>query len=138
MPYRIIDLTIFPTQPTGNEIAEISNGGNGSFRIPIAKLSSSRLAKSVTNAGTTTVLSTDYGDVLVSVNAAVTIQLPTSGLRDGVPVSVVDIGGHANTHNILILPSGAELIIGQSSYSLMSNYSGITLWPIATGGWYQK
>lgn len=40
-PYRIFDLPIYPTTPlTGTEFVEISNNGNGSFRVSLAAVSS--------------------------------------------------------------------------------------------------
>lgn len=140
MPYRIIDLSSFVGLPSGNELAEISNAGTKSSQIIISQLALVRAPVSVTGGGTTTIAATSFGDVLVNVNSAVTIQLPSAllAVRFGVPQSVVDIGGFANANNITILPFGSESIMGLSSIKLTSNFGGITLWPIATGGWYQK
>lgn len=92
----------------------------------------------VTSSGTTSVTGGNAGDVLINVNGSVTIQLPSGASRGGNPVSVVDIGGFAATHNILILPNGAETIQGQASYSITGNYGGVTFWPISSGNWYLK
>lgn len=138
MAYRIIDLGLFAGLPTGNEIAEISDNGTGSFKIALSVFAYGRAANNVTVGGTTNIAFDDFGDVLVNVNSAVTIQLGPSALRSGVPISVVDIGGFAGTFNITILPDGTEKIIGQSSVAITNAYGAWTLWPIATGGWYEK
>lgn len=138
MAVRIVDLTAAALPPQGTEIAEISTGGTGSFKIAIAILALARPANNVTSGGTTSIGATAYGDVLVNFNGAVTIQLPGAASRSGVPISVVDIGGFAQTHNILILPNGVETIMGQSSLSITANYGSFYLWPISTGNWYTK
>ncbi len=100
----------------------------------------------VTAAGTTVVL---LGTtlVLVNVNAAVTIQLPSakdagvpaiglSGPYIKSPITIVDIGGFAQAHPITILPAAGENIMGLSSISLSVNYGGYTLNPSNTQqGW---
>jgi len=100
----------------------------------------------VNTVGTTTVL---LGTtlVLVNVNAAVTIQLP-SAKDAGVPaiglsgpyvktqITIVDIGGFAQAHPITILPAAGETIMGLASISLSVNYGGYTLNPSnAQQGW---
>lgn len=138
-PYRIIDLTQSST-PTGNELAEISNGGNGSLQIPIAVLASARQPSNVTVGGSTvTVSSTGYGDILVNVSSGgTTVNLPAASTRSGVPVAVVDVGGTASTSNIVINANGAEKIKGSSSLTISTNFQGVNLWPLSTGGWYTK
>lgn len=138
MPYRIVDLPIFSGLPTGQELAEISNAGTKSSQIAIAELAYGRQANNITVGGSYNLSATNYGDVLVNVNSAVTVNLPSATLRSGVPVSVVDIGGHGAAHNITLAPAGAETIMGQPSIAITGNYGGFTLWPIITGGWYQK
>ena len=104
----------------------------------------------VTTAGTTTVL---VGTTLVTVNVngAVTIQLPSAkssvnagqaalpGLALGLPMTLVDIGGYAATHNITILPFGTETIMGLASIQIAEDYGAFTLLPKLTlGGWTQQ
>jgi hypothetical protein len=100
----------------------------------------------VTTGGTTTV---QKGNTLVTVNfnGAVTIQLPTAkanaagGMtipaeQSANPLTVVDIGGFANAHNITILPFGSETIDGLASIAITTNYGAFTLKPdIVNGGW---
>jgi len=137
-PYRITDLTSFSIPPTGNELAEISNAGAGSFSIPIAVLAAARPPTIVNAPSTVTVGANGYGDVLVNIAGAVTVNLPAASTRSGVPVSIVDIGGNATAHNITINANGAETIKGSSSLTISANYGGVTLWPISTGNWYTK
>ncbi len=92
----------------------------------------------VTTGGTFNLTAANLGDILVDVNAAVTVQLPAASTRSGFSASVVDIGGFADVQNITILPHGAETIIGQASLTISVAYGGYTLWPIPTGGWYEK
>jgi hypothetical protein len=138
-PYRITDLNSFTGQigiPTGGEIAEISQNGNGSYQLPLAVLAFGRQANTVATGGTFNVASLNFGDVLVTTTAAVTVQLPAAGSRFGVPVSV--IAQQTTTPSITILPNGVETIMGQSSLIITNAYGAFTLWPLAGGGWYQK
>ena len=96
--------------------------------------------------GTTTIL---LGTCLVKVNfnGSVTLQLPLAkanaagaqavpGTFVSVPIVIVDIGGFATANPITILPAGAELIDGQASILLNSNYGAFTLQPdVVNGGW---
>ena len=100
----------------------------------------------VNAAGTTTVL-LGTSLVLVNVNGAVTIQLPSakdagvpaiglSGPYVKTPITIVDIGGFALAHPITILPAAGENIMGLSSITLSTNYGGYTLNPSnAQQGW---
>ena len=106
----------------------------------------------VTVAGTTTVLS---GTTLVpiNVNGNVTIQLPSAkssvnagqaalpGLALGLPMTIVDIGGHVDGATVLytILPYGAETIMGLASIQIASPYGAFVLLPnLTVGGWTQQ
>jgi hypothetical protein len=96
----------------------------------------------ITAAGTYN-LSAGVTLVTVAVAGAVTIVLPSAilpaqqaaqpGLLGNIPITIVDIGGNAQAHPITIQPnSGAETILGLSSYSLNVNYGGVTLSPNST------
>lgn len=103
----------------------------------------------VTSGGIKTV---GVGTTLVTVNslASPTIQLPTAiqpspavtippGTYPGVPVTVVDIGGHAVAAPITILPFGTELIMGLASLTIDTNYGAYSLLPnTISGGWTQQ
>ncbi len=85
--------------------------------------------------------------ITVNVNAnGVIISLPSAkaspqpGAIPGqwylYPITIVDIGGFAAAHPIVINPSGAELISGLATISLVSNFGAFILKPILeTGGW---
>jgi hypothetical protein len=100
----------------------------------------------ITAAGTYA-LSPDVTLVTVNVSGAVTIILPSAiqpsqqavqpGLMGNLPLTVVDIGGHAQAHPITIQPfSGAETIMGLASVSLGVNFGGFTFAPQpAIPGW---
>jgi hypothetical protein len=139
-PYRIIDLaqylTLLGGQPSGNELAEISNAGVGSAQIPIAVLAAVRAPTIVSAGGTFNLGVTNFGDVLVTTTAAVTVQLPDSNMRLGVPASI--IANQTTPPNITILPFGAQTIIGLPQLKITNPYGAFTLWPLSGGGWYQK
>ena len=81
--YRIVDLTTYPSWPTGNEIAEISNGGNGSYQIPIAELAYGRTA---------------YNGQFPLDTGATFIGSPTSGsIAKGIDFSNITFSGNAWT-----------------------------------------
>jgi len=85
--------------------------------------------------------------ITVSVNAnGVILNLPSSkastqpGAIPGQwylhPLTIVDIGGFAAAHPIVINPFAGELISGLATISLVSNFGAFLLKPILeTGGW---
>ena len=77
-----------------------------------------------------------YGDILVSTTAALTINLPDSTFRNGVPVSIVDISG---APAVSIVPNGTQKIISLARFPFITPWGGLTFWPLSgSGGWYQK
>lgn len=142
-PYRIIDLSSYTGLPngvpTGNELVEISNGGSGSFQIPIAILVGSRAPTVIQFAGTYTIQTNQYGDILVSTPAPVTLNLPSALLRSGAPVSI--IATTTSIPAVTITPFAGQTIFGlSSSLSITNSYGAFVLWPNSTGlgDWYQK
>ncbi len=109
-------------------------------RGPAGNMLTLETAVQVITSGTRVISATEYGDFLVNVAGLVTFQFPSSLTRSGIPISVIDIGGNANSYNITNLPSGSELISGQASDIIFDNFAGRTYWPIKTGsgGWYLK
>ncbi len=101
----------------------------------------------ITAAGTY-VIQPDTTLVEVNCTGAVIITLP-SAIYPGVPaitqgalyakkpITVVDIGGHAQAHPITIHPASvAENILGLASIQITANYGGFTLSPSnAQKGW---
>ena len=86
--------------------------------------------------------------VRVSVNAnGVVIQLPLAkgngagagavpGTYTILPMTIVDIGGFANSHPITIQAAGSETIDGFTSITLSSNFAAAVLLPnVTSGGW---
>ncbi len=137
-PYRIVDLQGLQALLTGQEIMEVSMAGAGSFQVPVANASQSRTPTIVSSGGTFLLSAAvnPYGDVLVTTTAAVTVQLTLAAQRLGVPISI--IAAQTSTPNITILPTGAETIMGLSSFTITNSYGGVTLWPFGGTGWYQK
>lgn len=139
MTAKIIQLAQFSGLPTGNEIFEVSNGGNGSFQIAMAILASARQPNIISVGGSTTISSTNYGDWYVTTTSAVTLTLPSVLLRSGVPVSIIAIT--TGTPSITIAPFAGQTILGLSNnLTIVNSYGSYTLWPNSTGSgdWYQK
>jgi hypothetical protein len=99
----------------------------------------------VTAAGDVTILATDQTILMnKTVGAATNINLPTSGSRGGVPITVKDLKGDANTNNIRFVMSGAETLDGFSQATadtngaskIVTNYAKKTIYPLTSGGWY--
>lgn len=100
----------------------------------------------ITAAGTYTI-SPSTNLIHVSVAGAVILNLPSAeqsaqgpgvipGLSVFNPTIISDIGGFAQAHPITINPFAGELISGQNSVQLASNYGTVLLNPIlTTGGW---
>jgi hypothetical protein len=102
-------------------------------------LQSLRPINTISSGGTTTIGPAQYGDFLVTTTAAVTINLPSALLRNGVSVSI--IAATTSTPNITIAPFAGQTIFGLSNNLTIGNsYGAFTLWPNATGlgDWYQK
>lgn len=88
-----------------------------------------------------------YGTTLITVNfnGAVTIQLPSSipnsaipSTLQGLPLTIVDIGGFAAANPITILPFAGQTIMGLASIQIANDYGSFSLVPIETGGWAQQ
>lgn len=99
----------------------------------------------VTSAGAVTVGSTDLIILLnKTVGAATSIVLPTSASRGGMPITIKDIKGDANTNNITFTLAGVETIDGSNQAAsdangnskIDINYGKKTLYPLLSGGWY--
>lgn len=99
----------------------------------------------VTTAGDVQIVSTDITILMnKGVGGATNILLPTSASRDGLPVTVKDYKGDANTNNITFVPASGETIDGFSASAAAANglalidfaYGRKTLYPLANGGWY--
>jgi hypothetical protein len=86
--------------------------------------------------------------ILVSVNAnGVILQLPSAlqsnagaigvpGLSIPTPITIVDLGGFAGSHPIVINPKSGELIDGLASISLTTPFGAFVLRPNVTQpGW---
>jgi|SRR5882672_1255853 len=93
----------------------------------------------ITTAGTTIILP---GTSLVTVNVAglVTVVLPKAtnpavpaGVQPGLfannPITIVDIGNHAQATPITIQPAAGETIMGLAQIQITVNYGGFTLSP---------
>ena len=106
-----------------------------SFPIPTTLLSAILFPPpNIVSAGGTFILvAGNYGDVVVTTSAAVTVQLPDSTMRSGRPVRVSDTSG---SPNITILTTGGQTFLGLTTIPLLTPNGGFTLWPLATGGWY--
>ena len=83
--------------------------------------------------GSFTLAAGNFGDVVITTIATVTVQLPDSTARSGFPVRISDRSG--NPH-ITILTAGGQTYAGLTSITLATPFGGFTLWPLTTGGWY--
>jgi len=99
----------------------------------------------VTAAGDVTVLINDQNILMnKTVGATTNILFPTAASRAGVPLTIKDYKGDANTNNITIVPFGAETIDGFSGAAaaingtalIDTNYGKKTYFPLLSGGWY--
>lgn len=94
----------------------------------------------VTALASDTVGSTDVTIAIVKAAPTATgIQLPTVASRNGIPVRIVDWSTAVVEHTITITPAGAETIMRQATWPIVSNtvsLASITLYPSTTlGGW---
>ncbi len=107
--------------------------------------SSTSTYRTITSAGSVSVLSTDSILLLQkSPSGASTINLPASSARSGKTVTIKDLTGDANTNHITIVPSFGETIDGLSASAAVANgialidvdYGSKSLFPLTSGGWY--
>ena len=101
--------------------------------------------RTVTAAGAVTV---SASDIVILMNktagAATSVNLPAASTRNGLPLTIKDLKGDANTNNITIVPSGTETIDGFSPAAAAANgvalidinYGAKRLFPLSSGGWY--
>jgi hypothetical protein len=119
----------------------------GFTQIPLSSLIAAGLNtyRIVTAAGDVTILATDQTILMnKTVGAATNINLPTSGSRGGVPITIKDLKGDANTNNIRFVMNGTETLDGFSQASadtngsskIVTNYAKKTVYPLTSGGWY--
>ena len=101
--------------------------------------------RTVTTVGVVNFLATDTILLLKkSSSGASTVNLPLAASRGGVPVTVKDLTGDANTNNITLVPAGSDTIDGFSAAAAAANgvavidvdYAWKTLYPMTSGGWY--
>jgi hypothetical protein len=64
---------------------------------------------------------------------ATTINLPASDSKIGA-VKIVDFAGNAGTYNITLVPSGSDVINGQTEWVIAGDGGSVVLDPV-TGGW---
>lgn len=99
-----------------------------------------RAVRVVTAAGDVTVDSSTDDIVIVkkTSGAATGVTLPSAGDRSQYrPIKIVDGKLDAATNNITITPSGAETIVGLSTYVISFDGGSVELWPLPDGtAWY--
>jgi hypothetical protein len=94
--------------------------------------------RTVTATGAQAVLLTD-SVILISqsVPAPTTFTLPTSASRYGLgPYSFKDLLGTVNGNNVTIATTGGDTIDGQATFTLNDNFEAVTLYPLASGGYW--
>lgn len=78
-----------------------------------------------------TVLPTDTVLYVDTAGGAITINLQAAASRNGVPLSIKDVTGHANANNITITPNGAETIDTLAMLPINADFGGYKLAPRA-------
>jgi hypothetical protein len=76
-------------------------------------------------------------DTFLSVDTSggpISIILPGASTRNGVPLTVKDATGRANTNNITVTFTGGELCDGQNAVVIDNSYGWETTTPSAGGG----
>ena len=132
---------------TGRQIIAVQDVTTGlwSYLNVLSLTAATIVYRIVTAPGAVTILSSDVTILLQkTTSGASTINLPNSATRGGLPVTVKDLTGDANTNNITFAPALGETIDGLSAAAAAANglavidtdYGSKTLYPLQAGGWY--
>ena len=121
------------------------NTGIWSYVSALSLAAATIIYREVTTPGTVNIIPTDSTILLnKTTSGSSTINLPNSATRGGLPVTVKDLTGDANTNNITFAPALGETIDGLSAAAAAANglavidtdYGSKTLYPLQAGGWY--
>ena len=123
------------SDPTGGQLYIVKGGVD--YRISNTDLVNNSLTVTVLNAATYTIVDADnLLHITYTSTAAVTaLTIPTAQALVGRKIIFKDAGGNASTNNITIVTEGGELIDGQATYVMNSNYESITLYSDGTN-WF--
>lgn len=85
------------------------------------------------------VSNTDVEVQIDTAGGAYTITLPaastwTGGTKNGLPLVIKDVTGHAQANNVTINRQGADVIDGATSLMIGTNFGGWSLRPLKSGG----
>ena len=136
-----------PTQTQEFVVYDPVTGAYGLLNVSTFITSNAGSYRLVSASGDVTITQFDVIILLdKTVGAATNVNLPLSGSRSGVPVTVKDLKGDANTNNITFVPALSETIDGFSAAAaaangvalIDANYGSKTLYPLTSGGWYLK
>lgn len=110
--------------------------GKGSVTaLSFASVTPGDYTRTVVNTSTYTALSSD--DIIAvtyTTTGICTISLP--GASSKKRFIIVDEGGNAGTNNIVIVPNGADTIIGSASFNIDINYGSITIYNDSSAAWF--
>ncbi len=136
-----------PTQTQEFVVYDPVTGAYGLLNVSTFLTSNAGNYRLVSASGDVTITQFDVIILLdKTVGAATNVNLPLSSSRSGVPVTVKDLKGDANTNNITFVPTLSETIDGFSAAAAAANgvalidinYGSKTLYPLTSGGWYLK
>lgn len=115
-------------------VQDSNDGSQGTITIA-SILASGYNFTTVTAAGDFNIGAADtYIRLNKTVPATTNINLPAASVRNGLPLTIKDVAGNADTYNFSIVPNGSEKIDGLSSYAGTMKFQVITLVPVV-GGW---
>ena len=120
--------------PTGGELYIMKGGVD--YRISNIDLSNNSASVTVLNAATHTIVDANYlMHITYTTTGPVVITIPSAQAVLERQITFKDAGGNASTNSITIITESSELIDGQVTYVINSNYEAITLYSDGTN-WF--
>jgi hypothetical protein len=124
--------TIWSTNPANAQITI-----TGTTHVIITPMAEELLANTVTVTDSAYVVTTEQALLINrSPPGSGTISLPSGTARQGGPLQIKDTKGDALSNPTTINAFSGELIDGSASATINTNFGGLVIAPIVSGGWY--
>lgn len=123
--FRSVQVSTVASSTDHGTLAGLTNDDHLQYKLLAGRSSD----VTIVNLAAYTALLTDYLiHTTYTLTGTIAITLPTALMTIGREITIVDGDGNCSVNNITVGTEGAELIIGQATRVLISNYDSITLY----------